>query len=94
MHDNAKIAVISESRCFSMLSYVFFDADSKSAPRIPLSLLVFGIIALKEIRLSEKKLHLINDYAETIVARAIIDTPMDGARRDLSTDVLLISIGP
>ena len=77
-----------------MLSYVFFDADSESAARIPLSLLVFEIIAIKEIRLSEKKLHLINDYSETIGARAIIDTPMDRARRDLSTDVLLISIGP
>ena len=77
-----------------MLSYVFFDADSESAARILLSLLVFEIIAIKEIRLSEKKLHLINDYSETITARAIIDTPMYIARRDLSTNVILISIGP
>ena len=77
-----------------MLSYVCSDADSESAARIPLSLLVFEIIALIEIRLSEKKLHLINDYSGTVRARAIIDTPVDRARRGLSTDVLLISNGP
>ena len=77
-----------------MLSYVFFDADSESAARIPLPLLVFEIMALKKIRLSEKKLHLINDYSGTNGARAIIDIPLDRARRGLSTDVLLISIGP
>ena len=77
-----------------MLSYVFFDADSESAARIPLSLVVFEIIALKEIRRSEKKLHLINDYSDTIRAREIVDTPMDRTRRGLWTDVLLILIGP